>query len=285
MSRNAGRHRPPAAVGVPPVVRYVLIGLAVFALGVGGSFSVSRLWPDGMGARAGDTQAGDLLPGGLGAAAGDGSGEGLPREDGLPAATTTIQVPTPTSSPSATATTKPRPTPTPSRSTKPTASARPTPTSIRTSTSRPSSSPQPTRTASGESAPTSTSTMDATELEVLRLTNVERAKAGCGPVKGNAQLTKSATGHSRDMADNNYFSHTSQDGRTFSDRIKAAGYPGGTLAENIAAGQPTAAAVMEDWMNSPGHRANILNCAYKELGVGHVLGGEYGHYWTQNFGA
>ena len=180
---------------------------------------------------------------------------------------------------------KPRPGKLEIRSTKPTASARPTPTSIRTSTSRPSSSPQPTRTGSGESAPASTSGMDATELEVLRLTNVERAKAGCGPVKGNAQLTKSATGHSRDMADNNYFSHTSLDGRTFSDRIKAAGYPGGTLAENIAAGQRTAASVMESWMNSPGHRANILNCGYRDLGVGHVLGGEYGHYWTQNFGA
>jgi uncharacterized protein YkwD len=87
------------------------------------------------------------------------------------------------------------------------------------------------------------------------------------------------------MAVKGYFSHTGQDGRSPFDRIKQAGYPGRMMGENIAAGQTSAAAVMQAWMNSPGHRANILNCGYKEVGVGYVAGGSMRHYWTQNFGS
>lgn len=122
------------------------------------------------------------------------------------------------------------------------------------------------------------------EQEVLRLVNVERAKVGCGAVAENPALATSARAHSIDMAQNNYFSHTSQDGRSPFDRMRAAGYTGNRMAENIAAGQPTPAAVMDAWMNSAGHRANILNCAYTDLGVGVASGGQYGTYWTQNFG-
>ena len=114
--------------------------------------------------------------------------------------------------------------------------------------------------------------------------NQERAKVGCRALTANASLQRAAQGHSADMAANNYFSHTSLDGRTFADRIRAAGYVGSLLAENIAAGQPTASAVMASWMSSPGHRANILNCAYTSLGVGLARGGTYGYYWTQDFG-
>ncbi|OYO16909.1 hypothetical protein BI335_09110 [Enemella evansiae] len=126
--------------------------------------------------------------------------------------------------------------------------------------------------------------MNPQEQEVLRLVNVERAKAGCGPVTENPALASSARAHSTDMAQNNYFSHTSQDGRSPFDRMRDAGYTGNRMAENIAAGQPTPVAVMESWMNSAGHRANILNCAYTDLGVGYATGGQYGTYWTQNFG-
>lgn len=126
--------------------------------------------------------------------------------------------------------------------------------------------------------------MNPQEQEVLRLVNVERAKAGCVPVAENPALASSARAHSTDMAQNNYFSHTSQDGRSPFDRMRAAGYTGSRMAENIAAGQPTPAAVMDSWMNSAGHRANILNCAYTDLGVGYATGGQYGTYWTQNFG-
>lgn len=120
--------------------------------------------------------------------------------------------------------------------------------------------------------------------QVLALVNNERAKAGCRSVKANSALQRAAQGHSADMAAKDYFSHDSQDGRDFADRIRAAGYSGGAIAENIAAGQSTASSVMKGWMSSSGHRANILNCRYTALGVGYAKGGSYGHYWTQDFG-
>lgn len=85
------------------------------------------------------------------------------------------------------------------------------------------------------------------------------------------------------MAARDYFSHTSQDGSGPGDRITDAGYRWSTYGENIAKGQRTPAAVMDSWMNSPGHRANILNCSFKELGVG-VEDSPGGIVWTQDFG-
>ena len=78
----------------------------------------------------------------------------------------------------------------------------------------------------------------------------------------------------------------SPDGRTPFDRMTAAGYRYSTAAENIAAGQRTPQDVMTAWMNSPGHRANILNCALRQIGVGYATGSssQYGVYWTQDFG-
>ena len=120
--------------------------------------------------------------------------------------------------------------------------------------------------------------------QVVALVNVERSRAGCGPVSANVGLRRAAQGHSDDMASRDYFSHTSPDGVTFAQRIRAAGYDGGAIAENIAAGQTSAKEVMRAWMASPGHRANILDCAYRDLGVGYATGGTYGTYWTQAFG-
>lgn len=121
------------------------------------------------------------------------------------------------------------------------------------------------------------------EAKVLEITNKERAANNCGALAFDARLATSARGHSVDMATQNYFDHVSKDGRTFVDRIKAAGYPS-PAAENIAAGQQTPEAVMTSWMESPGHRANILDCDLKTLGVGVGKGGKFGIYWTQNFG-
>ncbi len=81
-------------------------------------------------------------------------------------------------------------------------------------------------------------------------------------------LTTAARDHSQDMATQNYFDHTGLNGSTFSQRIAAAGYPGGTLAENIFAGDPTAQGAFDSWRNSPGHNANMLNPAYKAIGIG-----------------
>ncbi|CRK62107.1 Allergen V5/Tpx-1 related [Alloactinosynnema sp. L-07] len=124
---------------------------------------------------------------------------------------------------------------------------------------------------------------DPAESEVLAIVNTERSKAGCGPLRWHDTLALAARKHSADMAANNYFDHNSQDGRSPFDRIKAEGYTKGG-GENIAAGQATPKSVMESWMKSPGHRANILNCDFKELGVGMAKGGSYRIYWTQAFG-
>ncbi|RSD19923.1 CAP domain-containing protein [Amycolatopsis eburnea] len=116
--------------------------------------------------------------------------------------------------------------------------------------------------------------------QVLDLVNDERAKAGCDPLTEESHLTKAAQDYSDQMSAGDFFSHTSPDGTTFDQRIKIAGYskPG---AENIAKGQTSAAQVMDAWMNSEGHRANILNCTLKKLGVGFT---KAGNYWVQDFG-
>ncbi|MFJ4357783.1 CAP domain-containing protein [Streptomyces massasporeus] len=118
--------------------------------------------------------------------------------------------------------------------------------------------------------------------QVLSLVNEERAKVGCSPVAANSALQSLAQNYSEDMAARGFFDHTDPDGSTPWDRAEKAGISnlGG---ENIARGQADAAAVMDAWMNSPGHRANILNCDFKTLGVGVELGSG-GPWWTQNFG-
>ncbi|MBD9734847.1 CAP domain-containing protein [Streptomyces sp. H28] len=130
--------------------------------------------------------------------------------------------------------------------------------------------------------PGSTSAEQAASAQVLRLVNQERAKVGCRPVAADNALAGLAKAFSDDMAERGFFDHTDPDGATPWDRAAEAGIAdlGG---ENIARGQLDAAAVMEAWMNSPGHKANILNCDFKTLGVG-VHMGPGGPWWTQNFG-
>ncbi|WP_432179077.1 CAP domain-containing protein [Streptomyces sp. NBC_00063] len=120
------------------------------------------------------------------------------------------------------------------------------------------------------------------EAQVLALVNTERAKVGCSPVTADSGLASLAGNFSADMAARGFFDHTDPDGATPWDRAKKAGITdlGG---ENIARGQANAQSVMDSWMNSPGHRANILNCDYKTLGVG-VHFGSGGPWWTQDFG-
>ncbi|MEN3534483.1 CAP domain-containing protein [Microbispora sp. ZYX-F-249] len=172
--------------------------------------------------------------------------------------------------PSATASPAPSAVPTASPSAAPTASPSTVPTASAPASTAPSASPT-----SGSGVGT------AVENEVVRLTNAERAKAGCGPLKHDARLRAAAYAHSADMSAKNYFDHTSKDGRSFADRITAAGYTWRAAAENIAKGYGTAQAVVQGWMNSPGHRQNILNCTYTDIGVGYVASGAY---WTQDFG-
>lgn len=122
------------------------------------------------------------------------------------------------------------------------------------------------------------------EDEVTRLINIERTNNNCGTVRTDERLRTSARAHSTDMAQNNYFSHTGKDGSNFVVRAERAGYPKGAAAgENIAYGYSTAAAVVKGWMNSDGHRRNILNCSAKATGVGLAYRGST-PYWTQVFG-
>ncbi|WET83395.1 CAP domain-containing protein [Amycolatopsis sp. QT-25] len=173
---------------------------------------------------------------------------------GSPAPTTSSAAPTSSSaSPPSSASASAEPSAQPSEAPKPT----------------PSKAPEPPRAQDGSLA-----------AQVVDLVNAERAEAGCSPVSNESRLTAAAQGHSDDMSARNYFSHTTPEGVTFDQRIRAAGYdkPG---AENIAKGQSNAAKVMAAWMNSEGHRANILNCKLKKIGVGVNT---KGMYWTQNFG-
>ncbi|SEK27581.1 Uncharacterized conserved protein YkwD, contains CAP (CSP/antigen 5/PR1) domain [Blastococcus sp. DSM 46786] len=119
------------------------------------------------------------------------------------------------------------------------------------------------------------------EGEVLALVNAQRAQAGCGPVAADAGLAAVARAHSAGMRDRGFFDHVDPDGLGPFDRADRAGVS--ARAENIARGQADAAAVMTSWMNSPGHRANILDCGLTRLGVG-VATGSGGPWWTQLFG-
>lgn len=179
------------------------------------------------------------------------------------------------------------PSPSASHSRKPSASRSPrpaggsgTPEARRTARVTPSATPaRPARTQPApQPAPV------GTVAQVIALVNKERSAAGCGPVSEDAQLDKAAQGHSDDMAARNFFDHTNPDGAGPGERVTAAGYRWSTYGENIARGQQTPQAVMDSWMHSPGHRANILNCSFKNLGVG-VHNGSGGPWWTQDFGA
>ena len=125
---------------------------------------------------------------------------------------------------------------------------------------------------------------------VVELTNIERSKVGLQPVTLDLQLADAAQNHSDDMASDDFFSHTGADGSTPVTRIADRGYDYAAAGENIAAGQTRAEQVVEGWMNSPGHRANILNESFTEIGIGYTYlandtgSVNYNHYWTQVFG-
>ena len=153
--------------------------------------------------------------------------------------------------------------------------------------STPSSGKESGGTGSGEGAdrPTASATPDPetdAEAEVLSLVNQERAKAGCRPVKADPELAGLAGDFSEDMARRGFFDHDTPDGKSPWDRAEARGISG-LGGENIARGQANAQSVMDSWMQSPGHKANILNCDYRTLGVGAHFA-EGGPWWTQDFG-
>ncbi|GAA2142225.1 sigma-70 family RNA polymerase sigma factor [Actinomadura napierensis] len=154
---------------------------------------------------------------------------------------------------------------TPSRTPKP----EPGSTSVKESIARPSKKPA--------KAPAS-----SIEQQVVRLVNQNRAKAGCRPLRVSPALHKAAQAHAQDMASRRALDHRGAGGDDPGDRITAAGFRWSAWAENIAQGQASPPAVVTAWMNSAGHRANILNCRLTMIGVG-VVHGSGGPWWTQDF--
>jgi uncharacterized protein YkwD len=166
-----------------------------------------------------------------------------------------------------------------------TTSAAPTTTATSTTTAASTTTTTPAPpTSTTTAAPTTTAAKPPVDTSaaarVLTLVNQARASAGCQPLTEDKRLDQAAQGHSDDMSAHNYFSHTSQDGRTFVDREEKTGYPspGG---ENIAEGYTSADAVMDGWMHSDGHRRNILDCSFATIGIGVTT---KGWYWVQDFG-
>ncbi|POX45117.1 CAP domain-containing protein [Streptomyces sp. Ru72] len=155
-------------------------------------------------------------------------------------------------------------------------------------TGSPTAQPKPSASATtapatrptASSAPASSAPTTAT-ARVVALVNSERAKVGCAPLTVNSKLTKAAQAHSADMAAHQNMSHTGSDGSSPGDRITSAGYSWSSYGENIAYGYSTPESVMAAWMASPGHKRNILDCGFKEIGVGLA---QPGSYWTQDFG-
>jgi uncharacterized YkwD family protein len=145
---------------------------------------------------------------------------------------------------------------------------------------------QPAQPTTEQPANTDTNTdssVRAYEKEVINLVNVERQKAGLAPLKENTQLSDVARTKSEDMKNKGYFSHTSPTYGSPFDMMKSFGIKYSAAGENIAKGQRTPSEVVNAWMNSEGHRANILNSNYTEIGVGYTVDSNGTAYWTQMF--
>ncbi|MEU2620179.1 CAP domain-containing protein [Streptomyces sp. NPDC007157] len=254
------------AIGTVAVATGLVPGLQNYKLG--GNTSTT----------GGDRVQADGAPSNTAAEQGGTSGSAESRDTGSSTSRDTQRSgsPTETAAASAPAAASSSPAPSKTASEKPTPSA--TPSKKATATPTRTATKAPVKTA----APVSVSEAAAAEAEVLKLVNEERAKVGCSALSVNSSLTNLAEAFSEDMAARDFFDHTDPDGKTPWDRAAAAGISnlGG---ENIARGQTTAQAVMDAWMNSEGHRANILNCDFKTLGVG-VHFGSGGPWWTQDFG-
>lgn len=154
----------------------------------------------------------------------------------------------------------------------------------------PGANPQPTQPTDGWPGQ-----WQAWEDEVLARTNAVRARGvvcgnqqmpPAGPVQPHGALRNSARGHSRDMANRNFFDHTNPEGMGPGQRARGAGFSSSFVGENIAAGQTDPARVVQAWIDSPGHCVNMMDPRYKFLGVGYFFegGDRFEHYWTQNFG-
>ena len=174
--------------------------------------------------------------------------------------------------------------------TTPTTTTAPTTT---TTTTAPTAAPAPTTATATQLDPRLTCNLSNFQQEILNRVNQARAagrtcgSTSYGPapaLRWNGVLFNAAGAHSTDMAANNYFSHTSQDGRNPGQRITGAGYAWSGYGENIAAGQTSAQAVVDGWLASPGHCANIMNANYADMATACVASSTsaYRTYWTMD---
>jgi uncharacterized protein YkwD len=297
-AHHSGRHRGKRRGRLGPVVSAVAVLVATapaawFMTHNGGSDSLADAptelqssYDDRQPARPGEPEYDDSAP-----------ATGSDVHIGDPQTPSTGRGPQPGGRPTSPRRTPAKPTPSTTSST---ATASPTPTRTdKPSRSEPSRTPRPTvtPTQSRPTSPASTSVptqqpqpggASPEESEVLRLTNAERAKHGCGPLTADPNLLVSAGGHAEDMVDRHFFDHTNPDGEDPFERMRDAGFHGSSMAENIAMGYSSAKAVVAGWMDSSGHRRNILNCDYNRLGVGYDPGqieeGYASGSWVQNFG-
>ena len=153
----------------------------------------------------------------------------------------------------------------------------------------PPAPPSPTPPAPTPPAPSSDATAFLNAINAVRAVGRNcgsTAYAAAPALKWNAKLETAALLHSQDMANQNYFGHTGKNGSQPWDRMTAAGYMWRTAAENIAAGQPDLTSVMDGWVKSPGHCANLMSAAYTEIGMAKATNSssDYRIYWTQDFG-
>lgn len=152
------------------------------------------------------------------------------------------------------------------------------------STTAPTPTPAPTATPAPTTTPApSTGTVDPMVQQVFNLVNQERAKVGAMPLVLSDAINKCAQFRSQDMATRNYFSHTDPDGHDPFYWLKQYGISYTTAGENIAMGQTSAESVMSSWMNSSGHKANILKTSYGKIGIGVAKNSAGRLYWTQLF--
>lgn len=263
------------AIGTVAVATGAVPGLQNYKLGGGNSSGADKVQAAGTPTNSASEQggtAGSVVPGGRSDGTGSGSAAGRGADRSSSPARSAPASDAPSASPSA----------------EPSKPASAKPATAPAKTQKPKTTPVGTPGAQAGDAsrraksPVAVSAQAAAEAEVLTLVNEERAKVGCSAVTANSSLTSLAETFSKAMADENFFDHTDPSGASPWDRAAELGITdlGG---ENIARGQADAAAVMDAWMNSPGHRANILNCDFKTLGVG-VHFGSGGPWWTQDFG-
>lgn len=247
--RHRGRRTPPPA----PVALGITVIALVAAFGGGAALLPQSFTGEGMPLEAPGAGAGAWAPG---------AGGGAPGVQAAPAPVTSSVAPA-----------------------APRAKAPAATTPATTPTTKATSKKPSVTTKKTTAAPKVAPGLTGQENEVIRLTNIERDKAGCDAVELNTKLRTAMRLHVTELGTHGdlYISHVSDDGRSFVDRAQEQGYDAAS-GENVARGQRDAADVMNSWMNSAGHRANILNCSSQAIGVGAIKAEDGSIVWGQIFG-